>query len=73
VSQPGENEAAHRDMESIAFAPRSRALAATGIAGLDEVLGGGLTRERLYLIEGPPGAGETTTALQFLLEGKKHG
>ena len=48
-------------------------LAATGIQGLDEVLGGGLTRERLYLIEGTPGAGKTTIALQFLLEGTRVG
>ncbi len=38
--------------------------AATGIAGLDDVLGGGLTRGRLYLVEGPPGAGKT----QFLVQ-----
>src|ERR1700742_3783021 len=50
-----------------------RNLAATGIRGLDEVLGGGLTRERLYLIEGPPGAGKTTIALHFLLEGVRLG
>jgi predicted ATP-dependent serine protease len=41
----------------------------TGIPGLDDVLGGGLDPERLYLIEGEPGTGKTTLALQFLLEG----
>lgn len=45
----------------------------TGIAGLDEILCGGLTPDRLYLIEGMPGAGKTTMALQFLMEGvRKH-
>ena len=48
-------------------------LASTGIQGLDEVLGGGFTRGRLYLIEGSPGAGKTTIALQFLLEGIRIG
>ncbi|WP_238382834.1 ATPase domain-containing protein [Cognatilysobacter segetis] len=45
----------------------------TGIAGLDAILGGGFTPERLYLIEGVPGAGKTTLAMQFLLEGVRNG
>jgi circadian clock protein KaiC len=39
----------------------------TGVVGLDDVLGGGLQRRRVYLVEGVPGAGKTTLALQFLL------
>ena len=45
----------------------------TGIEGLDDVLGGGLTPNRLYVLEGAPGAGKTTVALQFLMEGAKRG
>src|SRR5579871_687205 len=45
----------------------------TGIRGLDHVLRGGLTTNRLYVIEGDPGAGKTTVALQFLLEGRDRG
>jgi circadian clock protein KaiC len=45
----------------------------TGINGLDYVLAGGLTANRLYLVEGVPGAGKTTLALQFLIEGAKNG
>jgi circadian clock protein KaiC len=45
----------------------------TGIPGLDEVLAGGLTADRLYLIEGEPGTGKTTLALQFLNEGVRLG
>jgi RecA/RadA recombinase len=44
--------------------------AATGIAGLDAVLGGGLLRRRMYVIEGASGAGKTTLALHFMLAGR---
>jgi circadian clock protein KaiC len=45
----------------------------TGIQGLDDILFGGLPSRHLYLVEGDPGTGKTTLALQFLLEGLKHG
>ena len=45
----------------------------TGIPGFDEILGGGFPARRLYLIQGDPGAGKTTLALRFLLEGVKRG
>ena len=45
----------------------------TGIAGLDSVLEGGFPANRLYLVEGDPGTGKTTLALQFLLEGARRG
>lgn len=45
----------------------------TGIAGLDDVLGGGLIPNRLYLLDGNPGAGKTTLSLQYLLEGARTG
>jgi circadian clock protein KaiC len=51
------------------FLPR----ASTGVAGLDEVLGGGWARTRMHLLEGSPGTGKTTIALQFLLAGAKAG
>jgi circadian clock protein KaiC len=44
-----------------------------GIAGLDELLSGGLPAGRFYLIEGEPGTGKTTVALQFLMEGRQNG
>ena len=40
---------------------------ATGIAGLDDILRGGFPARRLYLVQGAPGSGKTTLALQFLL------
>jgi circadian clock protein KaiC len=44
-----------------------------GIEGLDDVLGGGVPRNRIYLVQGDPGVGKTTLALQFLLEGARLG
>ncbi|HKG13703.1 MAG TPA: ATPase domain-containing protein, partial [Pyrinomonadaceae bacterium] len=55
------------------IAGAAQARLATGSAGLDQVLGGGLPANRLYLVEGDPGAGKTTLAMQFLMEGAGRG
>jgi circadian clock protein KaiC len=47
--------------------------AAFGIEGLDDITGGGLTRGRLFLLEGSPGTGKTTIATQFLMAGAAAG
>jgi KaiC/GvpD/RAD55 family RecA-like ATPase len=44
-----------------------------GVPGIDTILRGGLTRDRLYLLEGMPGSGKTTIAMQFLTEGVAQG
>jgi circadian clock protein KaiC len=49
------------------------AKAKTGIAGLDNILSGGFSRGHVFLVEGAPGTGKTTVALQFLLEGVRVG
>ncbi|WP_269845913.1 ATPase domain-containing protein [Sphingomonas mollis] len=49
------------------------ALALTGIKGLDDILNGGLTPDRMYLVEGTPGTGKTTLGLGFLLAGAEVG
>lgn len=45
----------------------------TGVSGLDEILLGGLPASRLHLVQGAPGTGKTTFALQFLIEGARLG
>jgi circadian clock protein KaiC len=60
-------------MNKVSSARRSSRIStsriSTGVAGLDDILNGGLTAQRVYLVEGSPGAGKTTLGLQFLLEG----
>ena len=48
-------------------------LVSTGVEGMDEILHGGFAPNRLYLLEGNPGSGKTTLAMQFLLAGAKRG
>ena len=40
---------------------------------MDSILNGGLPRDCFYLIQGDPGSGKTTLALQFLLDGLQRG
>ena len=47
--------------------------AAFGIAGLDDIVAGGLERKRLFLLEGNPGTGKTTIAIEFLVTGARAG
>jgi circadian clock protein KaiC len=49
------------------------AVVPTGVPGLDYVMAGGYARASLHLIEGAPGAGKTTVALQFLMDGRARG
>jgi circadian clock protein KaiC len=61
-------------MKSARFLSRKTpAKAPTGIAGFDEITGGGLPRGRTTLLAGGPGSGKTVLALQFLVHGARHG
>src|SRR6201996_7186032 len=54
-------------------AKKTLPVASTGIRGLNQVIEGGLARDRLHLLEGSPGTGKTTIALQFLMAGAENG
>src|SRR6202011_5830700 len=55
------------------ISPTVPPLMCTGISGFDEILNGGLPIGYMYLISGNAGAGKTTLALQFLMEGRARG
>jgi len=54
-------------------APTDKSRVSSGVSGLDAITLGGWPVHHLYLIEGDPGTGKTTLALQFLLEGAQRG
>lgn len=53
--------------------PGGAADASIGVTGLDDILMGGLERDRVYLLEGSPGTGKTTAAMSFLRAGAQAG
>src|SRR6478609_11259783 len=63
-----------KQMRKIPSSAKRRDLrCASGVEGLDDILAGGLPRNCFYLVQGDPGSGKTTLALQFLLEGVRRG
>src|SRR5579883_1398529 len=65
----GENKRLNSGLSEADGVPR----VSSGVEGLDEITPGGWPANHIYLIEGDPGAGKTTLALQFLLEGRRLG
>jgi len=45
----------------------------TGVEGLDSIIEGGLPKESITLVSGPPGGGKSIFCFQFLYEGTKNG
>lgn len=61
------------DDDNVLLDDRELPRISTGNSGLDDILGGGIDPERMYLFEGQPGSGKTTLALEYLLEGVRRG
>lgn len=57
---------------SVATGPEPSRLL-TGVPGLDSILSGGLLKDHMYLVDGKPGTGKTTAAMQFVMEGRQRG
>lgn len=71
MNRPLQISPAARSFQPQGMTSQTNVRCATGIEGLDDVLRGGFPKNRLYLIQGDPGVGKTTLALQFLLEGAR--
>ena len=63
----------NRSRKRSARPPSTSERCPSGVEGLDDILGGGLASDCFYLVQGDPGSGKTTLALQFLLEGVRRG
>lgn len=63
----------HQEISSNGHLPRNLPHVSTGVAGLDEILYGGLVANRAYLVRGGPGCGKTTLGLHFLRCGAANG
>ncbi len=63
------------DLSALSASPAldEPATLSSGVPGLDAILAGGFAQYRLHLVEGEPGSGKTTLAMQFLLEGVQRG
>src|ERR1700734_2952857 len=71
--EPAKGNATGSRSTTVTTAEYNQERVQTGIAGLDDILNGGLPQGHLFLVEGDPGTGKTTLALQFLLEGVRRG
>jgi circadian clock protein KaiC len=71
--EPAKGDATGSRSTTVTTAEHNQERIQTGIAGLDDILNGGLPQGHLFLVEGDPGTGKTTLALQFLLEGVRRG
>ena len=72
-TQPASDSVSPSRKKAETFVPPPVERVSTGVAGLDDILGGGLPTNHLYLLDGEPGTGKTTLALQFLLTGIESG
>jgi circadian clock protein KaiC len=62
-----------RPFDKARMIPRIAERTPTGIVGIDNILCGGFPRGQMFLIDGSPGVGKTTLALQYLMEGVRRG
>lgn len=70
---PVPREVEEEDTKKISVHSKEIARIATGVSGLDELMGGGIPIGTSLLVAGPSGSGKTVLSMQFLAEGAAHG